>query len=121
MKQSLSVLALLSSLLVSAACASKAKPIDQEAVNARCAEKEPCDCTGIDQAQITEKEKCQVRLLCARGTRTDACLIKCILTGEGKNVGGSCYHSCDGLYVRVDGLWVPCEWTPPAGWDQCNQ
>ena len=73
----------------------------------------PADCSDLPEAsvELSERDRCRVFLLAARCTVADKCLVACIRNGEGKNIGGGCFHICN-AYRQ----WV---WEPPTGWDTC--
>jgi hypothetical protein len=65
-------------------------------------------------AALSSKEKCEVESLRARCNAADDCLVTCISSPDGRNVGGGCAHVC------FDTLHNFREWKEPAGWGQCS-
>jgi hypothetical protein len=63
------------------------------------------------EAVLADLEACLARSLEIKGAAQDACLIGCLRSGEGRNVGGGCFHVCN---------YPMQSWTPPAGWDECK-
>tara|TARA_R110000868_G_scaffold294140_1_gene554675 strand:- start:122 stop:436 length:315 start_codon:yes stop_codon:yes gene_type:complete len=44
--------------------------------------------------ELSEVEKCVIALHHERGLEGDKCIVDCMINGEGRNVGGGCYHMC---------------------------
>ena len=53
-------------------------------------------CVGLAQPkiQLTTYERCALRAFAARCTPDDACMIRCLTSGQGRNIGGGCWHVC---------------------------
>ena len=63
-------------------------------------------------AVLDDEEKCTVALLEARRGAGDDCLITCMKAGEGRCVGGGCWHLCR----------TPMDtWKQPPGWSDCGR
>jgi len=64
--------------------------------------------------QLTEKEACQIDKLKNRCTPADDCLTACLASGQGREVGGGCWHLC------FDNKFDLSKWTSPTGISQCE-
>ena len=51
---------------------------------------------------LTERGRCWIRALGQRCTRNNACMVQCIASGQGRGVGGGCWHTC----FAYRGLWI---------------
>lgn len=45
-------------------------------------------------AWLTARERCVLAAYQERGYPDDACLIRCLAVGGGRNIGGGCWHVC---------------------------
>lgn len=68
-------------------------------------------CTS-DAVELMPDEQCAVEVFRARGLEGDECMADCIESGEGRSVGGGCYHLC---FAYSDLEWPEA----PAGLDSC--
>jgi len=71
-----------------------------------------CDTPVSDDIILKDHESCWLKLIRARCGSEDACLATCLARGEGRRIGGGCWHVC-GTYRVVD-------WEEPEGWSECN-
>ena len=104
-------------------CVTKKKMVlPSKDITSICDNANDCDYSKRDISHLSEIEQCRLRLLAARCNAKDKCLINCIISGEGQNVGGGCFHNCGHVLVTSDGSYYECpEWTPPKNWDDCSQ
>jgi hypothetical protein len=69
---------------------------------------------------LTPSEECWVQKLRARCDVSDRCILKCLLDGEARNVGGGCWHVCGYIFVGVNGEPFLCPGSPVPGWQECE-
>ena len=68
-------------------------------------------CKAKPMRALTSEEKCRIKKLSARCLPADDCLVSCIVSRDGNNVGGGCEHVC------FSALHDPV--TPLIGLDDC--
>ncbi len=69
-------------------------------------------CKAKPRRNLSAREQCQIAKLTARCTAADDCLVSCITSPQGYQVGGGCSHVCFfGSH--------PGEPKPP-GWTECD-
>ena len=56
--------------------------------------KRACVGMAVPKVQLTTYERCALRAFAARCTSEDSCMIRCLASGVGRNVGGGCWHLC---------------------------
>jgi len=104
------------------ACASGSHGHMSEAqVPAQCTE--PGNCATLTPKPgvvLSPREACWVSLLKSRCNVRDVCILKCLLSGEAKNTGGGCFHTCGNIYTSVGGKLIACPNSPVPGWKQCE-
>ena len=77
-------------------------------IDGKCVETKTCDPPPV---VLDSEERCLIGLLEARGGERDQCLVECMKSGEGRCVGGGCWHMCR---TPMD------KWEQPPGWDRCE-
>lgn len=69
-------------------------------------------CEAKPRRNLSSREQCQIAKLTARCTAADDCLVSCITSPQGYQVGGGCSHVC---------FFGPHPGEPkPAGWTECD-
>ncbi|MEO6103005.1 MAG: hypothetical protein ABIP44_05125 [Pseudoxanthomonas sp.] len=69
-----------------------------------------CSVSEAQLATISSQDQCVIKAIAPRCNQGDACHVRCLAVGGGKNIGGGCYHLCARSGPR--GVpWVP---TPEA-------
>jgi hypothetical protein len=61
-----------------------------------------------DSVGLSCWEGCAISRLSKRCNAKDRCLIECLRTGSGRNIGGGCWHVCahsDGFSEHLSGAW----------------
>ena len=53
-----------------------------------------CVAMAVPKVQLTTYERCALRAFAARCTRGDECMVRCFASGDGRNIGGGCWHVC---------------------------
>jgi hypothetical protein len=109
-------------LFMLASCATSSSKRHVEAQASRQCE-EPGNCATLTLAPgvvLSPREACWASLLKSRCNAHDTCVLKCLLSGEGRTVGGGCFHICANTLTRVGGELLPCPNTPVPGWEQCQ-
>ena len=82
----------------------------------------PCEIPLADEAMLSPREECWLRLIRERCEEDDVCLVDCFAnskhlrrqaeTGWVTSIGGGCWHVCASYAGK--------EWTEPAEWSQCD-
>ena len=65
-----------------------------------------------DSVELTTEKRCVVDASRQRCNKDDQCIIRCLLTGSGRNIGGGCWHRCF-AYTGI-------RWTSPPGMEACD-
>ncbi len=73
-----------------------------------------CKTQPASGIQLTEREVCQIGKLKRRCTLADDCLVACLASGQGRQVGGGCWHIC--FETKFD----LSKWTSPTGLSWCE-
>ena len=68
-------------------------------------------CKADPRRGLSVREKCQIEKLSARCTAADDCLVSCIASPQGHQVGGGCSHVCSGQHRGE---------SKPPGWNECD-
>ena len=58
------------------------------------APKPACAAMAAPKVQLTTYERCALRAFAARCAPDDTCMIRCLASGDGRNIGGGCWHRC---------------------------
>ena len=69
-------------------------------------------CEARPRRALSAREQCQIEKLVARCTAADDCLVSCISSPHGSQVGGGCGHVCFSGPHRSE--------PKPPGWNECN-
>ncbi len=69
-------------------------------------------CKAKPRRELSVREKCQIEELSARCTPADDCLVSCISSTQGQQVGGGCSHVCFFGLHRGE--------SKPPGWAECD-
>jgi len=80
-------------------------------------------CESLEPAAgitLTRQEQCWVRALSERCDLHDQCVVKCLLSGEGREVAGGCWHLCGHVFAREGGKLVECPASPPPDLSECD-
>ncbi|MFC5491373.1 hypothetical protein [Dokdonella soli] len=72
-----------------------------------------CKALPAEGVSLTSRESCLIEKLRERCDIADDCLVSCIASGQGREVGGGCWHIC--FEVKND----LSKWKPPQGMDSC--
>lgn len=72
-----------------------------------CEEREPCPTLDEALVELTERERCQVEAFGASCDPVSRCFANCLLSGEGRLIGGGCYHACGWVYVPSAKAFCP--------------
>lgn len=86
-------------------------PNDQNFLNAPF---NSCRSLPPENLQLTARELCLVDKLKARCSVADDCLVSCIVSGKGREIGGGCWHIC--FQERND----LSSWNEPDGFRDCQ-
>ena len=73
-----------------------------------------CKTGPASGVRLTEKEVCQIDKLKGRCTPADDCLVACLASGQGRQVGGGCWHIC--FQTKFD----LSKWASPTGLSRCE-
>lgn len=110
-------------LLIAQACATRSGGFvtHAEAI-AACSESGVCENLALKEGvALSPFEACWVEMLRERCNVYDQCILKCLLAGEARNIGGSCWHVCGHIFVGVKGKPFLCPSTPTPGWEKCQE
>ncbi len=69
-----------------------------------------CSVSEAQLATISAQDKCVIKAIAPRCNQADACHVRCLAVGGGKDIGGGCYHLC----ARSGPRGVPWAPTPEA-------
>ena len=72
-----------------------------------------CAAMAVPTVELTTYERCALRAFAARCNRDDGCMVRCFASGDGRHIGGGCWHVC---YAYTG---VPMEPLPP-GQEACE-
>jgi hypothetical protein len=102
------MLSLLLCLTMSIACAVNKQAIaNQETIVSPCDRTSSnCPCEPYPGVEVSDEERCLLKVICQRCNVRDGCIAKCLANGEGHHVGGSCWHNCANLAIVQDQLVV---------------
>jgi hypothetical protein len=85
-----------------------------------CAVSHNCTSVPADGIDLSEGEQCWLSLVATRCSAIDKCIADCLVLGEGRDVGGGCFHICGNVFSLTDQGTVHCIWDDPDGWDRCS-
>jgi hypothetical protein len=77
------------------------------------APKPACAAMAQPRVALTPYERCALRAYAARCAPADSCVIRCLASGNARNIGGGCWHVC---YAYTDVPMTP----PPPGQEACD-
>lgn len=69
-------------------------------------------CKAKPRRNLSAREQCQIEKLADRCTPADDCLVSCITSPQGHQVGGGCSHVCFFGLHRGE--------PKPPGWSECD-
>jgi hypothetical protein len=110
-------------VLALTACSSHRQgyPSQAEAI-ASCTKSGDCsDLTLKAGVVLSPFEECWVEKLRKRCDVYDRCILKCLLDGEARNIGGGCWHVCGYIFTSVKGEPLLCPSSPVPGWEECDK
>jgi len=104
-----------------AACTSGRGYRSQTEADEACRATEDCSGITLDAGVIlSPQDQCWALILRRRCNPYDKCILKCLLSGDGRSIGGGCWHLCGHIFVSVNGTLYPCPSTPIPGWEACE-
>ena len=86
---------------------------------AQCQEKREGTASIQLGVEPSEAELCLLEVLRPRCDAVDTCLVDCITSGEGQNVGGGCFHLCEWVATGVKGKLYKCPQEATPEWCAC--
>ena len=86
---------------------------------ARCEEMRDCSSPIAAGVTLSEEESCLLAVLRPRCDAVDKCLVDCIASGRGQNVGGGCFHLCGWVVVEDRGKLYKCPEQVTPEWCEC--
>ena len=66
-------------------------------------------------AALPPADKCMLKSLTARCTQSDDCLVQCLVSKDGPQIGGGCWHACFETKFNL------AKWSPPSGAERCRK
>ena len=66
-------------------------------------------------AALTPPNKCMLHILAARCTPADDCLVQCLVSRDGPQIGGGCWHACFETKFNL------AKWSEPPKAAQCHK
>ena len=86
---------------------------------ARCQEKQDCSAPIAEGISPSREESCLLEVIRPRCDAVDHCLVGCITTGKGQDVGGGCLHLCGWVVVNDKGKQYKCPEQVSPEWCKC--
>ena len=113
------ILFLATSLLSACATRNPIQMVPTTAALARCQKAQDCSAPIAAGVTPSEEESCLLAVLRPRCDAVDKCLVDCIANGEGKNIGGGCFHLCGWVVVWDRGKLYKCPEQVTPEWCEC--
>ena len=73
-----------------------------------------CQVASLPSVQLTAAEACWVEALVAECSPASDCLARCLTSGQGRLIGGGCWHACSFPTQHFAG------WREPAAAERCR-
>ena len=72
-----------------------------------------CGAAAASDVSLTPQEVCEINALKSRCNVTDDCMVTCLASTGGREIGGGCAHICASQLNTIKG------WRPPPDYNAC--